>query len=72
MSFTWEGKGTYKVFRNNIDIINPENLPVHTVTTLTEETLFFIDNAVESGSRYYYWVQINEHPYSNPFGVKIR
>ena len=72
LSISWEAQGTYKVYRNSIETINSEIAPIYTIDSLEEEALLYTDNDVESGNRYYYWVQINDNPYSDPFGVKVR
>jgi hypothetical protein len=72
LSISWEAQGIYKIYRNSIETINSEIAPIHTINSSEEEALLYTDNNVESGSRYYYWVQINNNPYSDPFGVKVR
>lgn len=70
ISCSWEKPGVYKLFKSE-NKIRPE---VHYLeySSSTEEEIIFIDENVESDKVYYYWVQIDEHSFSNLYGVKVR
>lgn len=69
LSISWEEPGSYEIYRglNKQD----KNL-IHSITSSVEEDLSYTDSDVVSGKRYYYWVKINEHLYSDTFGVQVR
>ena len=67
---SWEKPGVYKLFKSE-NKIRPESHYL-LYTSSTEEQIVFIDENVSSDKVYYYWVQIDEHSFSNLYGVKVR
>lgn len=72
LNISWEEPGAYSIYRSQIKIKRDESEKIVTINSETEENISYVDTEVESGKSYYYWVRVNENPYSNTFGVKVR
>ena len=72
LNLSWEEPGEYKIYKSQTKIKRDESQVIVSITSTEEEVLTYTDLDVESGKTYYYWVRVNENPYSNTYGVKIR
>lgn len=72
LNLSWEEPGEYVVYKSQTKIKRDESQAIASISTQEEEILSYVDSDVESGKTYYYWVRINNSPYSNTYGVKVR
>ena len=72
LNISWEGPGEYKIYKSQVKIKRDESEIIQTITSSEEEVITFLDENVDSEKTYYYWVRVNENPYSNTYGVRIR
>lgn len=72
LNLSWEEPGVYRIYRSQTKIKRDESVLIAEISSTLEEVLTYVDTEVASNNNYYYWVRINDNPYNDTHGVKIR